>query len=277
MKKNIYDRLVSCYYDIEEDTHIVLAYREGNDTLRLVIGKRRTRLIENVDANFLYFRLQGGFESIYCENDCRKYWKYEPQLIGGEFVIDLRVVLSELNLSYRELDSKEFSKTAKFEKKVPCNYIYPYAYGYDKLMPIFMGFLISIEYCKNAFIIGNKEVRHISGFMRTEDEKKISFLTESYEKKTNMDMDDFVKFIEVAKYMDNVTITCEDVTISKDTISGPWCYQARIENDKEEEFVTHNIDLKNEKAGVILYNMLMCTNYQQYKNLVYKIEMLGLQ
>lgn len=276
MEKNTYIKLLECYYDIEDGTLIRLGYGEGNDTLRLAIGKRRNRFIENIDAKYLYLIVYQRVDEEFGEYRFREYRKYDPQIIDGEYVIDVQALLKELDLSYRELDSKEFSRTRKFEKVSPSDSIYPYAYGYYRYYKESNAHFISMNYCKNSFMIGNREVHGIYGKIFNDDKESFKFLMEACEKEIQMDVDDFTKFLETARCMNSLDIVSGDVSIGKEEYGDLWTYVAWLENGEEEERVTYRVDLKEKNAGVILYNMWKCTDYQQYQNLITKIKFLGL-
>ncbi len=276
MKKNTYMRLLSGYYAFEDDIRIELGYAEGNDTLRLAIGPRRNRLMENIDVNYLYLlvfkREEGEFGY-----SLQEYRKYEVEPMEREYVIDLQTLLKDLQLNYRELDSKEFSRTKKFEKRTSSECIYPYAYRHYRKCWMDIGvYFIDADYCRNAFFIGDREVCSIGGETFSDDADAFKFLMESCEKKTKMTIDDFSEFLKDARYMNFLQINFDGAKIKKSNYSDVWSYEAWVEKGDEKELVTYSIDSKNEKAGVILYRMLSCTEYEQFNNLVSKIKMLGL-
>ena len=99
---------------------------------------------------------------------------------------------------------------------------------------------------------------------------------ETCEKKIEMDEDSFIKFLEIAKCMNVFSISSGDVAIEKNSYGDLWTYKAWLENDGSEEYVTYSTELKERNAGVILYNLWKCRDYEQYKNLVTKMKFLGL-
>jgi len=276
MKKKTFIKLLSCYYAIEDGTRIDLGYREGKDTLHLEIGKRRNRVIENIDAKYLYLVIykRGDDEDTYIFSE---YRKYKPQFIDGEYVMDLQLLLKEYQLNYRELDSKEFSRTKKFEKLIPCESICPYGYRvYRKYWLDIDVYYTNIDYCKNTFYIGDAEVSGVVAETFNDEADSFKLIKESCEKKTTMTLENFTEFLNDARYMNYVQISCGNATIRKEHYGYWWTYSAWLENDGEEEHVSYDIDLKNENAGLILYRMLNCTDYKKYNNLICKMKMIGI-
>ena len=103
------------------------------------------------------------------------------------------MLLKELQLNYRELDSNEFSKIKKFEEPSQSESIYPYAYGYHKYLDYANTDLIDINYAKGACWIGDTEVNALYGELCTNNRDAYKYFMTTCEKKSKMGVEEFTE------------------------------------------------------------------------------------
>ena len=273
MKKVCYMRVLSKYYEIENNTNIRLGYREGKDKIHLVIGKRRDRYIENADAKYLY--IVRAEKNEYDRYQVAEYQKIKATKVDDEYVIDVQKLLKKLKLNYRELDGKEFSKTKKYEGVMPGEAIYPYAFvAYDRSWADIEVNDIDLYYLKNAFKIGDTEIRHAFGRTFWRGAETLRFLFKSAEKKTSMDKDAFAEFINGTGEMEKFKLEWDCGSLEMDGMS-EWFYQGWFDCDGETKEVSLLFDEANDSTVAFLYKCIQFKKYEEFHNFEVKKKMLG--
>lgn len=282
MKKS-YVRLISTYFAVDDGKLVRLGYREGNDTIRLVIGEKRERYIRDVDVKHMYLITfdRGTYgDTSYSHvvfSNVTDYRKYKPQMIDGEYVVDIPDCLESLGLTFRELDSKEFRRTKKFEANMELGELCSNAYiDYRRVYGPYDVYDMELSYKKGGFVIGDVDISHIYCRMHNPDSDISKLLRNSKSKKLSMDSVDFKTYIkEFTDYVQfgNFEISWEHGHLGR--YSGEWHYCGIFQEDGEIKEERLRITRKDAHMATKLFGIIQCKSQKDYQNLISKLKLMG--